>query len=170
MKTTLELILLTQSPALFLAAVVLLIGYFIKKKNHRVRAALNLIGTFLCLALGIALYYLGMLHEHFTIRDFWHIRVPGWVGLGIVALLTVVAIYRSTAKAIKKHRAEKYAAKAEAERIKELEDAKAAAYESGKADAKAEGVVAETVAAAAAELSPVPGATATDSEDAGEEQ
>ena len=170
MKTTLELILLTQSPALFLAAVVLLIGYFIKKKNHRVRAALNLIGTILCLALGIALYYLGMLHEHFTIRDFWHIRVPGWVGLGIVALLTVVAIYRSTAKAIKKHRAEKYAAKAEAERIKELEDAKAAAYESGKADAKAEGVVAETVAAAAAELSPVPGATATDSEAAGEEQ
>jgi hypothetical protein len=170
MKTTLELILLTQSPALFLAAVVLLIGYFIKKKNHRVRAALNLIGTILCLALGIALYYLGMLHEHFTIRDFWHIRVPGWVGLGIVALLTVVAIYRSTAKAIKKHRAEKYAAKAEAERIKELENAKAAAYESGKADAKAEGVVAETVAAAAAELSPVPGATATDSEAAGEEQ
>ena len=170
MKTTLELILLTQSPALFLAAVVLLIGYFIKKKNHRVRAALNLIGTILCLALGIALYYLGMLHEHFTIRDFWHIRVPGWVGLGIVALLTVVAIYRSTAKAIKKHRAEKYAAKAEAERIKELENAKAAAYESGKADAKAEGVVAETVAAAAADLSPVPGATATDSEAAGEEQ
>jgi hypothetical protein len=45
--------------------------------KSRARAALNLIGTILCLALGIALYYLGMLHEHFTIRDFWHIRVPG---------------------------------------------------------------------------------------------
>ena len=148
MKTTLELILLTQSPALFLAAIVLLIGYFIKKKNHRIRATLNLIIAILCVAAGIALYYLGMLYEHFTIRDFWHIRVPGWVGLGIVALLTVVAIYRSTAKAIKKHRAEKYAAKAEAERIKELENAKAAAYESGKADALAAEKVVETVSEA----------------------
>lgn len=149
MKTTLELILLTQSPALFLAAIVLLIGYFIKKKNHRIRATLNLIIAILCVAAGIALYYLGMLHEHFTIRDFWHIRVPGWVGLGVVALLTVAAAYRSTARFIKKRREEKYAAKAEAERQRELEDAKNAAYESGKADAIAATKVTETVAAAA---------------------
>ena len=38
MKATLEFILLTQSPALFLAAIVLLIGYFIKKKNYDVFA------------------------------------------------------------------------------------------------------------------------------------
>ena len=170
MKTTLEFILLTQSPALFLAAIVLLIGFFVKKKNHKVRATLNLIIALLCLAGGIALYYLGMLYEHFTIRNFWQIRIPGWVGLGIVALLTILAIYRSTAKAIQKHRAEKYAAKAEAERVKELEDARTAAYASGKADAIAEGKVTETVAAATtpADLSPVPGATATDSEAAGE--
>ena len=49
-----EKILLSQSPALFLAALVLLIGYFIKKKNHRVRAALNLIVAVVCLIGGIA--------------------------------------------------------------------------------------------------------------------
>ena len=171
MNTTLEKILLSQSPALFLAAIVLLIAYFIKKKNHRVRAALNLIGTIIFFIGGIALYYLAMLKEYCTIRDFWHINVFGWVGLGIVAVLTVLAIYRSTARFIKKRRAEKYAAKAEAERMKELEDAKTAAYESGKADAMAEGKVAETVAEVAAapvDPSPVPGATATDSEAAGE--
>ena len=157
MKTTLEFILLTQSPALFLAALVLLIGFFIKKKNHRVRATLNLIIAILCLAAGIVLYYLGMLHEHFTIRDFWHIRVPGWVGLGVVAVLTVLALYRSTARYIKKRRDEKYAAKAEEEHRRELENAKTAAYESGKADAMAATKVTETVAAAA-EPAPAPAA------------
>ena len=146
MKTTLEFILLTQSPALFLAAVVLLLRFFILKKNHRVRGTLNLIGAIVCLAGGVALYYLGMLYEHFTIRDFWQIRVPGWVGLGLVAVLSGLSLYRSTARTITKHRAEKAAAKAEAQRIQELEDAKTAAYESGKADALAESKVVETVA------------------------
>lgn len=171
MKATLEFILLTQSPALFLAALVLLIGFFIKKKNHRVRAALNMIGVVICLAGGVVLYFMGMKLEHFTIDDFWKIRIPGWVGLGIVVVLTGLAVYRSTARAITKRRAEKYAAKAEAERQKELEDAKTAAYESGKADALAAEKVADTVAevteAPAADI--VPGATATDSEAAGEQ-
>ena len=149
MNAMLEFILLTQSPALFLAAVVLLLRFFILKKNHRVRGTLNLIGAIVCLAGGVALYYLGMLYEHFTIRDFWHIRVPGWVGLGLVAVLAGLSLYRSASRAIAKRRAEKAAAKAEAQRIQELEDAKNAAYESGKADALAESKVVETVAQAA---------------------
>ena len=165
MKATLEYILLTQSPALFLAAIVLLIGYFFKKKNHRIRAALNLILAILCVAGGVALYFVGMKLEHFTIDNFWQIRIPGWVGLGVVVVLTGLSIYRSTAKAITKRRAEKYAAKAEAARVKELEDAKNAAYESGKADALAAEKVVETVTEVA---DVVPGASATDSEAAGE--
>ena len=145
MKATLEFILLTQSPALFLAAVVLLLRFFFLKKKHRIRATLDLIIAILCLAGGVALYYLGMLHEHFTIRDFWQIRVPGWVGLGLVAVLSGLSLYRSTARAVAKRRAEKNAAKAEAQRIRELEDAKNAAYESGKADALAAEKVVETV-------------------------
>ena len=169
MKATLEYILLTQSPALFLAAIVLLIGYFFKKKNHRIRAALNLILAILCAAGGVALYFVGMKLEHFTIDNFWQIRIPGWVGLGVVVVLTGLSVYRATAKAITKHRAEKYAAKAEAARVKELEDAKNAAYESGKADALAAEKVVETVAEAAAPaVDAVPGASATDSEAAGE--
>ena len=115
MKATLEFILLTQSPALFLAAIVLLIAYFIKKKKHRIRAALNLIGTVVCFAGGVVLYFAGIKLNHFTIDDFWQIRIPGWVGLGIVVVLTGLSIYRSTAKAITKRRADKYAAKAETE-------------------------------------------------------
>ena len=170
MKATLEYILLTQSPALFLAAIVLLIGYFFKKKNHRIRAALNLILAILCAAGGVALYFVGMkLLDGFTIDNFWQIRIPGWVGLGVVVVLTGLSVYRATAKAITKHRAEKYAAKAEAARVKELEDAKNAAYESGKADALAAEKVVETVAEAAAPAADaVPGASATDSEAAGE--
>ena len=93
--------------------------------------------------------------------------------LGVVVVLTGLSVYRSTAKAITKRRAEKYAAKAEAEHAKALEDAKTAAYESGKADALAAEKVADTVAevaaAPAADPSPVPGASATDSEAAGEQ-
>lgn len=163
MKATLEFILLTQSPALFLAAVVLLLRFFILKKNHRVRGTLNLIGAIVCLAGGVVLYYLGMLYEHFTIRDFWHIRVPGWVGLGLVVVLTGLSLYRTSARAIARRRAEKAAAKAEAQRIQELEDAKNAAYESGKADALAESKVVETVAEAAEVPADGQTARATDS-------
>lgn len=163
MKATLEFILLTQSPALFLAAVVLLIGFFIQKKNHRIRAALHMIGMIVCVAGGIVLYYFGMKLGHFTIDDFWKIRVPGWVGLALVAALTALRIYRSTARAIARRRAEKAAAKAEAQRIQELEDAKNAAYESGKADALAESKVVETVAEAAEVPADGQTARATDS-------
>ncbi len=172
MKATLEFLLLTQSPALFLAAIVLLIGFFIQKKNHRIRAALNMIGMIVCVAGGIVLYYFGMKLGHFTIDDFWKIRVPGWVGLGLVAALTVLRIYRSSARAVARHRAKKSAARAEAERQRELEDAKAAAYESGKADALAAEKVAETVTEAtqteSAAPSPVAAAETADSATVGE--
>ena len=151
MKTTLEYILLTQSPALFLAAFALLIGFFLLKKNHRVRAALRMICLIICFAGGIVLYYFGMKLGHFTIDDFWKIRVPGWVGLALVAALSVLRVYRSSARAIAKRRAEKAAARAEAERQRRLEEATAAAYESGKADALAAGKVVETVAEATEE-------------------
>ncbi len=155
MKATLEFLLLTQSPALFLAAIVLLIGFFIQKKNHRIRAALHMIGMIVCVAGGIVLYYFGMKLGHFTIDDFWKLRVPGWVGLGLVAALTVLRIYRSSARAVARHRAKKSAARAEVERQRQLEEATAAAYESGKADALAAGKVIETVTEATEKTSSV---------------
>jgi len=79
------------------------------------------------------------------------IRVPGWIGLGLTAALILFLLYRSIAAAVRKRRAEKAAIKAEADRQKELEDAKNAAYESGKADALAAGRVADTVEEAVAE-------------------
>ena len=148
MNNTLGFILLTQSPALFLAAVVLLLRFLFQRKKHRVRAALALCAAILCLVLGMALYYLGLLHGHFTIHDFWHIRVPGWVGLGLTAALTVFLLCRTASRAIRTRRAEKLAARAEAQRIRELEEARTAAYESGKADALAEEKVTLTVAEA----------------------
>ncbi len=164
MKHTLEYILLTQSPALFLFAVVLLLYFLFQRKSHRFVSALALIVSILCLGGGIALYYLGMLHEHFTIHDFWQIRIPGWIGLGIACAVMVVTLYRSAVRAIRARRAEKLAAKAEKQRIKELEDARNAAYESGRADALAEEKVIETVSEPAEEL-PTPEPTAAESEE-----
>lgn len=148
MKHTLEYILLTQSPALFLFAVALGLYFLFQRKTKKIRAALALIVSIVSLAGGIVLYYLGMLHEHFTIHDFWQVRVPGWIGLGLSAALMVVILYRSAAKAIRARRAAKLAAKAEQQRIRELEDAKQAAYESGRADALAQETVIDTVSEA----------------------
>lgn len=148
MKHTLEYILLTQSPALFLFAVALLLYFLFQRKTKKFRAALALIVSILSLAGGIALYYIGMLNEHFTIHDFWQIRVPGWIGLGLSAALMVVILYRSAARAIRTRRAAKQAAKTEQQRLKELENAKQAAYESGRADALAKETVIETVSEA----------------------
>lgn len=148
MKHTLEYILLTQSPVLFLFAVALLLYFLFQRKTKKFLSALALIAAIASLFGGMVLYYLGMLNEHFTIHDFWQIRVPGWIGLGLSAALIAVILYRSAAKTIRARRAQKLAAKAEQQRIRELENAKQAAYESGRADALAEETVIGTVSEA----------------------
>ncbi len=154
MNLTLEKILLNQSPALFFAALSFLICFLVLRKKHKIRAALDLLLAIVCFGGGIALYYIGMLKEYFTIHDFWQIRLPGWIGLGLVAAIVAFLTYRSAVKLIRKRRAEKLAAKKEADHARELEEAKNAAYESGKADALATEKVVDTVAVAVEEPAP----------------
>ena len=86
---TLGYVLCCQSPALFLAALVLIVHYFAARRKHRFKAVLKLLLGIVCAVGGLVLYYLGMYHEYFTIRDFYQIRLSGWIGFGIVALLTL---------------------------------------------------------------------------------
>lgn len=137
MKYTFDYILYCQSPALFLAAILLLICYLIRKRKQRVRAILDLIVGILCVILGVALYYLGMLNDKFTIHDFWQIRVPGWVGIVLVAILAVYLLCRSFKRASDRRQAEKNANRAENSRRQELEEIRQQAYASGMADAMA---------------------------------
>lgn len=137
MDSTFGYILVCQSPALFLAAIVLLISYFTRKRNHHVRAVLNLILAIACAICGVALYYVGMLHEHFDIHNFYQIRVWGWIGFAIVAALAIYVLYRNFKRMSDKRKAEKEANRSENERKQELEKAKAEAYEAGKAEAQA---------------------------------
>ena len=92
---TLGYVLCCQSPALFLAALVLIIHYFAARRKHRFKAVLKLLLGIVCAVGGVVLYYLGMYHEYFTIRDFYQIRLSGWIGFGIVALLTLVSLVRA---------------------------------------------------------------------------
>lgn len=137
MKYTFDYILYCQSPALFLAAILLLVCYLIRKRSQHVRAVLDLILAIACVALGVALYYLGMLHDVFTIHNFWQIRVPGWVGLVLVAALAVYLLCRAFKRASDKRQAEKDANRAENARRHELEEIRQQAYASGMADAMA---------------------------------
>ena len=89
---TLGYILCCQSPGLFLAAAVLVIAYFAGRKKHRFKATLKLLLGIVCAGGGVVLYYMGMYDEYFTIRDFYRIRPAGWVGFGIVAFLTLLAL------------------------------------------------------------------------------
>ena len=146
MDSTFGYILVCQSPTLFLAAIVLLISYFTRKRNHHVKAVLNLILAILCALCGVALYYVGMLHDHFDIHNFWQIRTWGWIGMIIVAALSIYAMCRSFKRASDRRKAEKEANRSENARQQELEKIKAEAYEAGKAEAQA---------AAQAEASPI---------------
>ena len=154
MKVTLETVLLNQSPALFLAAVLLLLCYFARRSNHHVRAVMDLLLCILCVGLGITLYYLGMLHGIFTIKDFWQVRTPGMVGLGAVAVLAVIFLMRSISHSLQRRQAEKKVSRMETAHQKELEEVRQKAYASGMADAMAaetKAMPAEEIAAAAAE-------------------
>ena len=138
-------ILYAQSPALFWCALALIVCFFVRRGAHRVRAVLDLVLGLLCVVGGVALYYLGMYNDAFTIRDFWHIRTAGWIGLAVVVLVTVWQVVKATRRSVSARRAERD----EKTRQKELEDARTRAYTAGQEDAKAAARVAENVSAAA---------------------
>lgn len=142
-------ILYAQSPALFWCALALIVCFFVRRGSHRVRAVLDLVLGLLCVAGGVALYYLGMYNDAFTIRDFWRIRTAGWIGLAVVVLVTVWQVVKATRRSVSAHRAARQAERDEKTRQKELEDARTRAYTAGQEDAKAAARVAENVSAAA---------------------
>ena len=127
---TLGYILCCQSPGLFLAAAVLVIAYFAGRRKHRFKAVLKLLLGIVCAVGGIALYYLGMYDEYFTIRDFYQIRPAGWVGVGIAAFFTLLALVRAFFAAADARREEKAANRAQNQRLAaEAAAAEAAARE-----------------------------------------
>lgn len=150
MKLTLDKILFTQSPALFLAAALLILCYFVRRNNHHARAVMDLLLGIVCIGLGIALYYFGMLNGLFTIKNFWQIRTPGYVGLGIVAVIALFLFLKGVTHSVQRHQAEKKVTRMENAHQKELEEVRQKAYASGMADAMA----AETKAVPDGETAP----------------
>ena len=138
-------VLYCQSPALFWCALALIVCFFVRRGAHRVRAVLDLVLGLLCIVGGVALYYLGMYNDAFTIRDFWQIRTAGWIGLAAVVLVTAWQVIKASVSA---RRSARQAERDEKTRQKELEDARTRAYAAGQEDAKAAARVAENVSVA----------------------
>ena len=136
MNHTFGYVLCCQSPALFLLAIALVIDFFVRKGRARLRAILALLGAGVCIGLGVVLYYQGMLREYFEVKNFWRIRAPGWVGLVLAAALLVYVLVKAIARSSARRTAQKEAARAENARKQEMESAKNAAYEAGRADAR----------------------------------
>ena len=134
-------VLYCQSPALFWCALALIVCFFVRRGAHRVRAVLDLVLGLLCIVGGVALYYLGMYNDAFTIRDFWHIRTAGWIGLAAVVLVTAWQVLKATRRSVSVRRAAR-----QAERD---EQARRRAYAAGQEDAKAASRVAENASSAA---------------------
>ena len=134
---TLGYILCCQSPGLFVLALLLLVE-FLGSRRHKVRAFFRLLGCILCAAGGVALYFLGIYKEYFTIRDFFHIRPAGWVGLVVAAVIVVLTAVRAFFAAADARREQKAAARAENQRIaQEKEEATRAAAEAAAAEVSA---------------------------------
>lgn len=150
MDKTLGYILCCQSPGLFLAAAVLVITYFAGRKKHRFKATLKLLLGIVCAVGGVVLYYMGMYDEYFTIRDFYRIRPAGWVGFGIVAFLTLLALVQAFFAAADARREEKAANRAENQRLA----AEAAAAEAAAQEAARQEEAAKAEAAAAVPVTP----------------
>lgn len=135
MNHTFGYVLCCQSPALFLLAIALVIRFIACKNKAKFRAILSLLLGLACIAAGVVLYYQGMLREYFAVRNFWHIRAPGWVGLALVAVLLIYLSFQAFLRASDRRKQEKEAARAENARIQEMEKAKTDAYEAGRAEA-----------------------------------
>lgn len=148
---TLGYILCCQSPALFLAALALLVAHLAGRK-HRVKAFFRLLLCILGAAGAVALYFLGIYKEYFTIRDFFVIRAAGWIGLAIAAFFVLLALVRAFFAAADARRAQKEANRAENERL---------AQEAEAARAAGEPVSAEPSAAEAPAEAPAPASPAS---------
>ena len=146
---TLGYILCCQSPALFLAALALLVAYLAGRK-HRVKAFFRLLLCILCASGAVALYFLGIYKEYFTIRDFFVIRAAGWIGLAIAAFFVLLALVRAFFAAADARRAQKESNRAENERLAQEAEAARAAEE----PVSAEPAAAEAPAEAPAPASP----------------
>ena len=116
MNHTFGYVLCCQSPALFLLAIALVIRFFVRRGKAKFRAVLSLVAGLVCVALGVVLYYQGMLREYFAVRNFWHIRTPGWIGLALVALLLLYLGIQSFLRASARRAEEKEAIRAENQR------------------------------------------------------
>ena len=153
MDTTLGYLLCCQSPALFLLAASLLVAY-LTGREHKVRAFFRLLLCILCAAGGVALYFLGMYKEYFTIRDFFHIRTPGWVGLAVVVFFLLLTLVRAFFAAADARREQKAAARAENQRLHEA--AQEAAAQEAAQQFTQEAAAQETAQEAAAQSCPAP--------------
>ena len=152
---TLGYILCCQSPALFLAALALLVAYLAGRK-HKVRAFFRLLLCILCAAGGVALYFLGIYKEYFTIRDFFLIRTAGWIGLAIAAFFVLLALVRAFFAAADARREQKAAARAENQRIAQEKEAEAKAAAEAEAEAEVPAPVQDTAAPETAQTSDTP--------------
>ena len=123
---TLGYILCCQSPGLFVLALLLLV-LFLGGRSHKVKSFFRLLLCILCAGGGVALYFLGIYKEYFTIRDFFHIRPAGWVGLVIAAVIVVLTAVRAFFAAADARREQKAAARAENQRIAQEKEAEAKA-------------------------------------------
>ncbi len=119
---TLGYILCCQSPGLFVLALLLLV-LFLGGRSHKVKSFFRLLLCILCAGGGVALYFLGIYKEYFTIRDFFHIRPAGWVGLVIAAVIVVLTAVRAFFAAADARREQKAAARAENQRIAQEKEA-----------------------------------------------
>lgn len=151
---TLGYILCCQSPGLFVLALLLLV-LFLGGRSHKVKSFFRLLLCLLCAGGGVALYFLGIYKEYFTIRDFFHIRPAGWVGLVIAAVIVVLTAVRAFFAAADARREQKAAARAENQRIAQEKEAEAkAAAEAAAAEVPAP--VQDTAAPETAQTSDTP--------------
>ena len=133
---TLGYILCCQSPALFLAALALLVAGMggsrsaVREKavSHLARLVAGMGGAVVPYQQGLleaierlvvvpSARDMGIYKEYFTIRDFFLIRTAGWIGLAIAAFFVLLALVRAFFAAADARREQKAAIREENERL-----------------------------------------------------
>ena len=141
METTLIRICVSQSPALFLLTLFLLICFFANQKKRHTLAVFELIFALLLLILGVALYFIGIAQEAFTIHT------PGWIGLVVAGIIVIWIGLHKMRRSSAKHQEEKDAIRAANAQKLAVEQARAEAFEAGRAAAVQSSPAAQTAPA-----------------------
>ena len=141
-----QLILLSQYPALFLLSLLFLLGYFIARKKSAFKSFLWVLLFAVSLAAGVVCCFWGLHEKYWALSTLFRFSLWSWLGLALVLIVLILRIWHGIEVALNRRKLNKAMKNAEKEKEAEVRRARAEAAAEERARVLAETAASEPIA------------------------